>query len=456
VIIISLIFQTGIKAQEADSTELSIRITKMRLSLPAYAKNSVRYTLEDEVANLITDILERLGVNDVIAGIELDSLQTIDGNIEKKHTIIRFTKLYGIKEAIVVSFADIFQMSVEPEENESYFALERSIFEKNPKQESQTDTTNIYTEIFVLLNFIERRTRDHLGFIELVATHTGGSPKQSKEKALAGLWNKLNMELKKIYWLYADIETTTKGKLKLPFGTNYGVVKGALFELVEPERIWEDEDGEYIVPGGCVGFASVVDTASDSSSLKIIRQWQSFYPGSWMVNFFDHIDALELNFVAPSTDYYFSFGIHYFVRPMQSFDWGFGMRFMQIGDSYGDKNSGVGFSGFGMWRFINKARFDLDSKFGINIDIPFKRDDNKEMVNTTIISAQVEVVLETPLTKNIDFVFSAGYRFGAKASKWEYTSDDELLSAYWENDPPVIDNTGIILSSGFKYYFFTN
>jgi len=235
---------------------------------------------------------------------------------------------------------------------------------------------------------------------------------------LDDLWAKIKMELKKIYWLSSDIESITNGKLKFPFGTNYGIEKGMLFELVEPERTWEDENGEYIVPGGCVGFASVVDTASDSSSLKIIRLWQNFYPGSWMVAFFDQIDGFELNFVAPSTDYYFNFGIHYHMNPMSDFDGGYGIQFIRVSDSYGEKNFGFGFDVFGTWRFFNTSRFNLGLKVGLNIDIPYKKDDNGELANTVLIYMPVEIIAEIPLSKKFDFIFSTGYRFAAKTSRW--------------------------------------
>ncbi|MBC8183459.1 hypothetical protein H8E88_20395 [candidate division KSB1 bacterium] len=454
VIIISLVFQTGIKAQEQDTTESEINIKKMRLPLPAYAKNSMRYTIEDEIANLLADILERIGVHDVLAGIELNSTLINKNSTAKKYTIVTFKELNGIREEIVVSATEISQFNVEPEEKETYFTLKRSIFKKNANGKTQTDSTNIFTEIYTLLNFFDNETGNHLGFLEIIASHAGGSPKQSKEKALADLWQKLKMELKKIYWLYADIETTTKGKLKLPFGTNYGVGKGALFELVEPERIWEDEDGEYIVPGGCVGFASVVDTASDSSSLKIIRSWQNYSPGSWMVDFFDQIDGFELNFVAPATDYYFNFGIHYHMNPMSDFDGGYGMQFIRVSDSYGDKNFGFGFHVFGIWRFLNTSRFDLGLKVGLNIDFPFKKDDEGQIANTALISLPIGILAEIPLSKQFDFVFCTGYRFAAKSTNWDTAEEDDVYSVIWNDDPPEVNNTGFILSAGFKYYLY--
>jgi hypothetical protein len=446
-------FQTGIKAQESNSTESEINIKRMRLPLPAYAKNSTRYTIEDEIANITADILERIGMHDVLAGIKLDSAQ-INKTTAKKYTLVTFKELNGIREAIVLSAAEIDQFSVPPEEEESYFSLKRSIFEKNPNKQNEQDSTNIYTEIYALLNFIEINPGNDLGHIELIATHNGGTFEESKKKALEDLRKKLMMELKKIYWLFSDIETTSSGKLKLPFGTNYGIKKGMHFELVEPERIWEDEDGEYVVPAAVVGYASIVDTASDSSNLKIIRLWKNYYPGSWMVDFYDQIDGFNLNFVAPSTDYYFNFGIHYHMYPMNDFDFGYGIQFIRVSDSYGDKNIGFGFSVFSIRRFINLARFDLGFKVGLTLDIPYRKDDNGELVNTILFSMPIEIIAEIPLSKKFDFVFSTGYRFATKSSKWDAAEDEDIYSVYWKDESPIVDNTGFILSAGFKYYLY--
>jgi len=453
-IVILLGFQTSPKAQELDSTESEINIKKIRLPLPAYAKNSIRYTIDDEIANLIADILERIGVNDVFVGIELDSTFKNNGSKNKRYTIVTCDDLNGIREAIVVGATDIFQINVEQEEKETYFKLKRSIFEKKSSQKTEADSTNIYTEISVFLNFIDIETGDNIGYIEVNATHTGGPTEQSKEDALENLNEKLAMEFKKIYWLSSDIESTTKSKINLPFGTNYGIKKGNIFELVEPDRIWEDEEGEYIVSGGRVGFATVVDTTGDSCKVKTIRLWQDFYPESWAIEYPYAMNGLQLNFVAPSTDFFLSFGIQFHSNPMQKIDWGFGMQIFQLVDSFGDKDFGFGFGGFGMWRFFNSAKLDIGTKVGIDIDIPFKKDDNGQIVNTALFSTQIGIIAEYPLSEKFDFVFGIGYRFGVKRNEWEYSIDDETFDAYWQYAPPEVNNTGCILSAGLKYYLY--
>jgi hypothetical protein len=46
---------------------------------------------------------------------------------------------------------------------------------------------------------------------------------------------------------------------------------------------WQEDDGESIEPGGPAGFATVVKTDKDSSTLVIHRQWRPFYSDAWIV-----------------------------------------------------------------------------------------------------------------------------------------------------------------------------
>ena len=98
VISILLRFQTDIKAQELDTTASEINIKNLRLPLPVYAKKSARYSINDEIANLIADILEQIEVHDVFVGIELDSTFINNDSTTKNHSIVTLKELNGYIE----------------------------------------------------------------------------------------------------------------------------------------------------------------------------------------------------------------------------------------------------------------------------------------------------------------------------------------------------------------------
>ncbi|UCE05050.1 MAG: hypothetical protein JSW07_15705, partial [bacterium] len=279
-------------------------------------------------------------------------------------------------------------------------------------------------------------------------------PKKSKAKAMKLLKRKAISKLKSIYWFSADIIKIKNGMIGLPFGTTSGIKKGMMFELVEPDRVWTYEDEEILVPGGSAGIATVVDTSADNSGLRILRQWRDHYIGSWAIEHPTSVFALGLNFVPPSTDAYTNLGIQLHVGPMHDFDWGFGMQIIRITDSFGDDDFGFGFGGFGIWRFLNTSKIDLGVKLGIDLDIPFRKDDDGQTVHSILFSGYMGVVGEFLLSKKFDFVISAGYCFSTKSDKWEYSDDEETFPAFWEKDAPEVNNSGFMLSVGFKYLLF--
>jgi hypothetical protein len=225
-------------------------------------------------------------------------------------------------------------------------------------------------------------------------------------------------------------------------------------ELIEPDRIWSDEIGDYIISGGNVAFVVIADTTQDSSRVKVLRQWGEYYPESWVVEYPYSIYVLELFYVTPSAESYINVGLSFHARPLSAFDWGFGAQIIRATDSFNQDNYGFGFNGFTLWRFFNSTKLDVAAKFGLDVDFPFKTDDDGHSVNTALLSAQIAFVTEYPVSRNLDFTSNFGYRWGKKTSEWQFSVEDESLSAYWKGDAPVVNNTGFVLSFGFKIYVF--
>lgn len=227
-----------------------------------------------------------------------------------------------------------------------------------------------------------------------------------------------------------------------------------IFELVEPDRIWELDDEEVLVPGSRAAIATVVDTSTDSSGFKILRQWRDTYPGSEAVEQPRTILALSFNFNPPATNAYSNLGVYFQANPLHDLDWGVGMQIMRITDAFGDDDYGFGFGAIALWRFLNTTKIDFGAKVGMDFDIPFKKDDSENTVHTLLFSSPLGFVAEFLLSKKVDFVIHAGYRFGNKSNQWEYSEAEESYPAYWEENAPKVTNSGFMLSAGLKYLLF--
>ena len=261
------------------------------------------------------------------------------------------------------------------------------------------------------------------------------------------------MELKKSYWLSSPIASFQEA-ITVAIDTSRGIEKDMMFEIYEPDRTWNTKDQVVTVPGGHVGFAKAIKVGSDSSQLQVLRRWQSFHPGSWVVEHPNSIFALQINSNLPSTNSYFNCGCYFNARALYQFDWGFGVQAIRVTDSESKDDWGFGFAGFAIWRFSDHYKFDTGIKVGLDLDIPFRRDDNGEMVTTTLFSTHLGLISEILISSRTDLVLFAGYRLGVKSHHWQFSDEEDSIPGYWEDQPPKVDNSGIMFSAGLKFYLF--
>jgi len=450
------IFPSCLNAQVDEFEEFDFSINTMKLPMPPLKGEKSAYpSLDDEVATIMDQALQDLRLWDIIVGVYFDSaLQSQDSTIHEE-LIVNFKELEGYSEAIVILGSDIFQQGVPPEKDEAYFSIEKRIWGNKAKTGEEKYSKNIQTQLSVFAQFINIENGESLGTLELEVFHTGGSSKKSRTKTMKRLKEKALYEFKRIYWFSSDVITTKNKKTGLPRGTNSGVHKGIIFELVEPDRIWTIDGEEFINPGGSAAIATVVDTSADSSGLKILRQWREYSKDCWAVEYPFPIWAIQLNYSPPSSaNSYSNFAILLQAQTIQNFGVGFGMQAIKVADSYGDDDYGFGFSGFGLWRFLNTSKIDLGGKFGLDLDFPFRKDDDGQTVHALLLSANIGMTAEFLLSAKWDLAVNAGYRFAAKTDTWEYSEDEDMYDAYWEENAPEIINSGFLFSFGIRYLIF--
>ena len=343
-IILFFIFisQTNITAQEQDSTDIQRMPIKLKLPGIPKGENKKFKLFEDEISYNITKVLKELDLYEIAAGTIVDSTTEISSRVYKAN-YLRIRLFYH--ESIAVASSGIYQEVIPVEEDDTYFSLKEPIVKIGKRNK---DTDNFYTEISTLLYFIDNKTSELLGELEIIATHFGGNKEESKKQALKDFRKILRIELKRYYYFSADIDSTKNGEIVVSLGTDHGMEKGLLFEIVEPERIWIDGGEEYLIPSATVGFAAVVDTTGNNSKLKILRQWQPYYDESWVVLCPEPIYAVQLNYNPPNNNSYATLGIQFHAKPLQPLDWGLGIQINQMRDSYNDKNHGIGFNLFGL------------------------------------------------------------------------------------------------------------
>ena len=397
------------------------------------------FSTNDEMAILLERVLDDIDLYDIPVGIPID---TVTSGPKLQRLQYTLPDLAGADEAVIVTSATIMQDTLKTDESDG-------LIDSFRKKE------NYYTETVLTVDFFDIEEKTILGSMELFADNIDKNREKSRKGALRNLAQKATFELKQIYWYSAGLTIKDKNTISAPLGTERGAYKGLTFQIMEPERIWQEEDGEYVEPGGPAGFATVVETDKDSSTLVIHRQWRPFYSDAWIVEHPYPLYALKLNITPPTFNGYFNLGIGVHGRPMNYFDWGFDLHYTQTEDSFNENNYGFGFGGFAMVRYFNTPTIDLGFIGGLDIDIPFRKDDNDNVVSTFLLSTYLGLTFEIPVTSHMDFIATSGYRFGIEADEWEYSVDDESLPAFWENEKkPSVKNSGLLFSVGFKFILF--
>ncbi len=452
IIICSSLLSAAVFAQEAETEQTESILDRIRLPLFSLSENSRHEYLEDEAARALARLAESLWIDEVVVGIEIDSSGAVYDDSVAYETLRDFDWLGIYGEVMAVSRAEIAQFPEPAPGSDSGSGRASNSGSGSASGPHNRPSKKTVTRINVSLNFYDLENGTMLGSLDLEGYHAGGFPSESKAKAMRNMLEEAEQEFKRIYWFSSDIGETVDGVPVLSVGSRQGAVKGMIFDIFAPA--WESPGGDTRVSGGHKGFARVAGEEDGRSRLRILRLWGSYGEGSWAVEHIGPVIGLQFRYRFSPDGAFLNAGFHFNARPMSRLDWGLGMQMVRAGDSYGENDFGLGFSGFGMWRFLSLPFLKLGLQCGTDLDLLFKKDDEDDVVSAALFSAVAGIQAEFMVSAKVDVVAGAGYRFGLKTSRWEYSVEDDTYPAYWLNDPPVLDNTGLELSAGVKYYLF--
>jgi hypothetical protein len=186
----------------------------------------------------------------------------------------------------------------------------------------------------------------------------------------------------------------------------------------------------------------------------MIRQWSPIGTGFYAYEFDQNIYGIQIYFLPKFPGDYMYIGGQFHLNPLGSWDFGGGMHYLAVTDSYDEIDHGLGFSIFGSIKLITLTTLTIHAKIGTNLDIPFKKDDDGWTVNTAIFSQSLGISCILIFTKKSDIEINLGYRLSTKSSLWTYSENEEEFDAYWVDDPPVVDLRGFYFTFGYKFILF--
>lgn len=456
-----------ITTDEATESAGPMKLLVITAKIDSHKVNPIDQEIATLVSNIVLDLVDIEVIKEIFT--KEDQHRTEQKELLRDSTLedeeaIKFAKLVGAEETIVINIQNYSQKGVPPERNDKSdeIGLIHSVpnlFSSLFKSGSAKDCTDIYptnirTNLLVQIRILDVENGALFYAFDVDATHTGGAKVKSRTKALEKFEHKVLTELKTVYLPGSKGKLTGNGKIFSFKKSDLSIYPGMTFELVQSESKKTVDSKTITIPGGTVGYGTVHDTTGNTIGVKILRQWQPIESECWALEQRKAIHAFNFSFTPPVTEKFTSVDILYHGDPEKDYDWGLGMRAIRVTDSFDRDDYGFGFEGFAGRRFYNHPRYNFGLEVGLGIDFPFRKDNAGNTVSALIASCPVRITAEILLSSNYDLVINAGYRFATTTNDWTYSEDDQSHSAVWEGDiAPEVTNSGFLFSVGYRYLF---
>jgi hypothetical protein len=430
------------------------------LILPETNSTSVEQSLENELADIVADIawesgrfevFDRFAVRDVLR----KYYPMLYGHLPDS-VILAIGDYTKCDEALIIDILSYSQIGVPPaddEEEENRNFIE-SIIDGLFSSDSEDYSDNIQTRLSVQFRNIDLITGKEIDRFTVRVSYTGGTKPESEEKTLANFRDVVFNEVQLLYQLVSEVIAVDGLDLDLRLGKNLGITGNTLFEIIEPDRINTTGDENVTTPGKSVALVSVRSVSDTVNRSVIIRQWGAIEQGDYAYEFPNSIQGIQLYFLPKFPGDYLYIGGQYHYSPLGDWDFGIGMHYLSVTDSYNENDNGLGFSAFGSRKLFTLTALTVYAKVGANLDILFKDDDVGMLVTTAVLSGSLGLTCNLMISKKADIEINLGYRFSTKSSDWTYSAREEEFDAFWYDDPPVVDLAGFYFSVGYKFIIF--
>jgi len=458
VFLVLLILLTQGISQSADSLDVELSYQPLWiLILPGTISESSEPSLENQVTNIVVDIAWQLGrfevfdrydVWDLLKNYQLEKSWNLPDRV-----ILAIGDSIECDEALIIDVLNFSQDGVPPDDDEDDRNFFESLIDGLFNSDSEDYSDNIQTNLSVQFRNIDLINGTEIDRTSVSVSHTGGTKTESKEDVLDNYRDVVLNEVRMIYQLVSEVIAIDGVDLDLYIGSNLGISNNTLFEIIEPDKIEKTGDEEVIYPGEIVGLACVQSVRDTLKRSLVIRQWNRIQPGFYAYEFTKKIHGIQFYYIPGFPEDYMSIGVQYHYNPLGNWDVGGGIRYIYVTDSYDESNHGLGFGVLGSRRLWTTTAMTIRANININLDIPFKKDDDNQTVSTGVFSGSIGIGAGFMLSKKSDLELNLVYRLSTHSSTWTYSKKDDY-DAFWYDEPPVVDISGFYFSVGYKILLF--
>jgi len=459
--------------------QIEITTEKQRLLiLPATTEKDPQ-SVENEVAGIVSDLATRLGRFEVIdrnnlkdileeqalqlTGLISDSMVVEMGNIASAH------------EALIIDVLNFYQQGVPPKEEEEddedediwgqiALTIVKGIVEsavRKKEDESDPYSHNIQTTLSVQIKKINVETGRSIDSFRVTTAHTGGNRGYSRARVMERFRRQALTKMKHFYSLTSEVISVRGREALLFLGSEIGVKRGTLFEIVRPDRVKTIRGNEIVIPGRRVGIVEVRDSSQDANRSIILRNWRSVRMGDKALEYTHRSIGFEVGYFLTSDNPFSGIRMGFMFHPFHQGYFGGDLKFANTTDSRDKRDFVFGFGGYGGRRLIRTSWFSFAGKLGLNFDLIFRPDDANHTVVAGLFSATPQLNFELLLSESRDITIALGYRLSGESSHWTYSKQDdkgnpEQVDGEWDEDKdiPSVNLSGLFLTIGLTFISF--
>ena len=389
--------------------------------------------------------------------------------------IINFGELASAKEALIVSVLTFGQKGIPPNEKKSNkkensggfwdrvgteiaVGIIRDMF-SNDNERKEKYSHNIQTSLQIEVRKIDVESGKSIYSFQAYGEHTGGARAASLSKVLNKVRQQISTRLRRMFLLKSEVLDRNGSNLIMLLGSDLGLKKGTIFEILKPDIHRTINNREFILPGESAGLVRVTASGIDASEGKIVRQWRKIDKGYSLVEKPQYFGGWTFSGMYNQSINEKRLDIDYEFFPFNRFSFTIGGAAGVVTDSRNDTDFKASFSGGVNLRFIHTRFLSFGTILKIPLSLIFRKDDQPKNVHKFQFVPTIGLNTEFLVSRTKDVVLGIHYILADKSDRWVYTegkSDDAVnLHGVWNDQAePTISPAGVYFSIGIRFVNF--
>ena len=389
--------------------------------------------------------------------------------------VVSYGEIASAGEALIVSILSFGQKGVPPQESDSEkkensggfwerigtelaVGVIRSMF-SNEKDREEKWPHNIQTSLQAEVRKINVESGKSLHSFRVYGEHTGGTRAASLSRVLNQVHRQISTKLRRMFLLKSEILARDGSKVTMLLGSELGMKKGSIFEILKPDVHRTINRREFILPGESAGLVRVSNSGTDASEGKIVRQWRELEEGYSLVEKPQYFGGWNFSGVYNESINEKRIDIGYEFLPFSRFSFTVGGAVGVVTDSRNDTDFKASLTGGINFRFIHTRFFSFGTSLSLPFSLIFRQDEQHKNVHKFQFTPTIGLNTEFLVSRTKDIVLGVHYILADKSDKWVYTKGegDEVTNVpgQWNDDgEPSVKPEGLYLKIGIRFINF--